>query len=92
MQVSLTLFAFTGSAGPMEGVNVMSMRLTCTMQPAHGLVHSKLEILTERKSHCFPALPSLIDGVGRRQLVYVCQLLFIIPNLCFKTNVDHYPN
>ena len=46
VQVSLTLFAVTGSARLAEGVNAKSMRLTCTSQPTQA----KLEIPTQRKS------------------------------------------
>ena len=73
MQVRLMLFASTGSAGPLEGVNVMSMRLICTMQPANGLIYSKFEILTERKSIVMHRFPS---GVGRQSIA-----IYQIPNL-----------
>ena len=36
VQVSLTLFAVTGSARLVEGVNAKSVRLTCTSQPTHS--------------------------------------------------------
>ena len=46
VQISLTLFAVTGSARLAEGVNAKSMRLTCTSQPTQA----KLEIPTQWKS------------------------------------------
>ena len=49
VQVSLTLFAVTGSARLAEGVNAKSVRLTCTSQPTHSST-VKLEIPTQRKS------------------------------------------
>ena len=49
VQVSLTLFAVTGSARLAEGVNAKSARLTCTSQPTHSCT-AKLEIPTQRKS------------------------------------------
>ena len=49
VQVSLTLFAVTGSARLAEGVNAKSVRLTCTSQPTHSST-AKLEIPTQRKS------------------------------------------
>ena len=36
MQVSLTLFAFSGSARLVEGVNANSVRLTCTSMPTES--------------------------------------------------------
>ena len=41
VQVSLTLFAVTGSARLAEGVNAKSMRLTCTSQPTHPRTHPR---------------------------------------------------
>ena len=49
VQVSLTLFAFTGSARLEEGVNANSVRLTCTSQPTESST-AKLEIQTQHKS------------------------------------------
>ena len=49
VQVSLTFFAFTGSARLVEGVNANSVRLTCTSQPTESST-AKLEIRTQRKS------------------------------------------
>ena len=49
VQVSLTLFAFTGSARLVEGVNANSVRLTCTSQPTESST-AKLEIRTQHKS------------------------------------------
>ena len=48
VQVILVLFALTGSARPMEGVNASSVRLTCTSQPTDSST-AKLEILTLHK-------------------------------------------
>ena len=48
VQVSLTFFAFTGSARLVEGVNANSVRLTSTSQPTESST-AKLEILTQKK-------------------------------------------
>ena len=49
VQVSLTFFAFTGSARLTEGVNANSVRLTSTSQPTESST-AKLEIRTQHKS------------------------------------------
>ena len=49
VQVSLMLFAFTGSARLLKGVNANSMRLACTSQQMDSST-AKLELPMERKS------------------------------------------
>ena len=49
VEVSLTFFAFTGSARLAEGVNAKNVRLTSTSQPTESST-AKLEIRTQHKS------------------------------------------
>ena len=52
MQVSLTLFAFTGSARLVEGVNANSVRLTGSARLVEGVNANSVRLTCPRNHPC----------------------------------------